>query len=348
MDYEELKKSKWIGDGSDGSTVTVDDDGTVIVKAGELNCVQGLPVNARFGTQPEWKIIKKTDQSSISAMSFTVKVLEMGITFSVGIATVEEFRRGHNIRGMLYNGFVTYNGCRIVNFDVDSKDLRAGDTVGVRVKKCHYNLHNRDKLDVQFFHNGKFLGTAFRLKGENARKTFFPCVQVFEDSTFLYKQNVGALDYHSSPTFEGDWKLETLTKKGTPVNLETGRGPNIMTIFGAPWPKYIGARIGYRMYFFIEKKKGSAATTSPGNVLECKCIDIEWFGSTPPPRVSNVARAFWQAICGLEKIQFEDDALTITGRSEDGDGFLLTAKRHAKLFDPVDNYYGHRTHFGRR
>ena len=148
-------KAAWIGDGSEGSTLTVNGSDLTIGSA-----TRGTPFNVRLDCE---------EAVATKDYCFNVKIAELNGNISVGVVQKDEFKPGWKTKGMFCNGNLTNASAALKTSW--GPHIKQGDTMGVMV------THGSDKtLKVTFYKDEQCLGTGFALP--NNSKTFYPCLHV--------------------------------------------------------------------------------------------------------------------------------------------------------------------------
>lgn len=145
--------SKWIGDGSEASTLTVSGDIINIASA-----TAGTPFNARLDADiPSGDLYYEVSVSD----------LPKGSHLAVGLVAEEKFLPGWKTKGYFYNGNIS-NGSAglIIGFGSHTK---TGDVIGVYLRRLD------ESFEVVFYHNGRCLGAGFSMKDSS---TLYPCLHV--------------------------------------------------------------------------------------------------------------------------------------------------------------------------
>ena len=184
--------SKWIGDGSEDSTLTVSSDTITIASA-----TTGTPFNARLDADiPLGDLYYEVSVSDLSK----------GSHLAVGLVHKEKFLPGWKTKGYFYNGNIS-NGSAglIIGFGPYTK---TGDTIGVYLRYL-----DEGYFEVIFYHNGRCLGAGFSIKGSN---TLFPCLHVSGNASVKVvprsSPTVIARETYFNPNeaYIGTWEIERL------------------------------------------------------------------------------------------------------------------------------------------
>lgn len=145
--------SKWIGDGSDASTLEEVTGDTINIASAR----SGTPFNVRL------------ESGSSSDLYYEVNVVDLprGSSLGVGLVSQDKFRPGWKTKGYFYNGNVS-NGSAglIMSF---GPRIAPGDTVGVLLRRLD------GVAEIVFYHNRRCLGAAFSVKDSSE---LFPCLHV--------------------------------------------------------------------------------------------------------------------------------------------------------------------------
>ena len=317
--------NQWIGDHTDGGTLTCISGNHVVVQAAK----PGTPYNVR----------SKTSATS-DFCHFTIKIQELQGTVAVGLVSESEFLPGWKTRGMFYNGNVT-NGSAAL-YTSFGKFVAAGDTVGVRI------FRNNDATEVQFLVNSECLGTAFRLNGPEDGKYFYPCVHVSGKAEFVYQEIARSLsealmedensNLEEAATFQGDWKILSFQMDGESMSLPEGHDIIVNLggegTHGLPTTMSVKVVNTLRSQLTIEKR-GEDALGGPGAWI----IQMGPVMSTmmmPRPPLDAIERTLTVAIPKLTKLTLALGHLFMAG---DGMSFPeMTASRYRRTFEPLTKY----------
>lgn len=185
---------KWIGDGSEGGSVDVDETSSSTITF--ASATQGTPFNIRLDT----------NDSFVSDSYYEIKVVDMykDASLGVGLVTADRFQPGWKTKGCFYNGNIT-NGSAglVIGF---GNRIKEGDTVGVFQQRG-------EQCNIVFYHNGRCLGAGFSVDDNNEK--FFPCLHVSGRTTVTYStpspptvfEREHANNDHDDP-YSGDWEIE--------------------------------------------------------------------------------------------------------------------------------------------
>lgn len=317
----------WISDGSQGSTITVNDDDESVTATA---ATQGTPFNLR----------SKTGIKADALAAFSVNIRALSGNVSIGLVASEEFQPGWKTRGMFYNGNVSNGSAAlIVGF---GKYVQAGDQVGVR------KFRSNDKTQVHFIVNGRDLGVAFCLEEENGgNKTFYPCVHVSGTVTFVYKEIVQSLaenkvkevEETADPSlgFEGDWKVEAINVDGNQVELPPEH-PIIISFNGGLEPTSIAVKVVNTARGSVKvtsQDKGAARGPGPLDIVVGPMASTMML---PVPPLDKIEQTITSAVAAMTKLTLAkgNAQLYMSGSGESSP--KLTAVRYSKKFEPLTKY----------
>merc|ERR1711983_110654 len=187
----------WIGDGTDGSNVSVktDNESTIMGMGGGK---RGTPYNIRLNDESE------TLSASDSLYFESTLCDDLVGNIAVGLVTEKELQPGWRTSGMFYNGNVT-NGSAGLTIGFGPY-IKKGDTVGVYLQKCE------SSTKTIFYLNGRCLGAAFDLKA--ASSIFYPCLHLDgkADVKFTVPQSLPTVVNREAEncgdSYSGDWLLK--------------------------------------------------------------------------------------------------------------------------------------------
>jgi hypothetical protein len=188
----------WVGDGSDGNTLSQTGNDLIIASKST-----GTPFNLRVDSK----------LASEAAYYWQAKIEKLKGSLSFGAVMKDGFKPGWKVKGMFYNGNLT-NGSGALQVGW-GPSYEAGDSVGVQVTP------GSDALEVSFYKNGECLGTGFRLPKSKA--TFYPCLHISGSASLrteappeLPSTEVSA---STATGFYGDWKLDKAWDGESPVDF---------------------------------------------------------------------------------------------------------------------------------
>lgn len=195
----------WVGDGSTGGELIVDENNLSIASASA-----GTPFNVRLDC---------SDELAAADYYFQVQIKEMKGNFSIGVVTKAEFHPGWKTKGMFYNGNLT-NGSGALKISWGPR-FQAGDSLGLRFST------KESGVEIAFFKNGASLGVGFRLV--NNKNVYYPCLHVggqIKLSTEFPSELPSAEYSHPSMTssgFYGDWQLIEAFDGQSPIPFPTSK-----------------------------------------------------------------------------------------------------------------------------
>ena len=197
--------AKWIGDGSEQSTLNVTADGnneeSTIAFA---SASRGTPFNIRLDAN---NTLLRAD------FYFEVSIIDITNESSLGVGFVskDSFQPGWKTKGCFYNGNIT-NGSAglIIGF---GSSMKSGDVVGVYLKRTN------GRSNIIFYHNGRCLGVGFSMYDES--EIFYPCLHVSGETTVklampqstadrfpsIFERERNAPNCDDDP-YSGDWAIE--------------------------------------------------------------------------------------------------------------------------------------------
>ena len=190
----------WVGDGSEGSTLT--QEGNTVEIGSKTS---GTPFNARLD-----------NEKCASDYFVQVSITRLKGSLSIGAVCKDEFKSGWKCKGLFYNGNLT-NGSAALKTSWGPR-FATGDSLGMRVSRG-------DALEVTFYKNGECLGTGFQLAGNTA--TYYPCLHVSGSALVdveIPEQLPSTEIKAKTPTgFFGDWRFEKAWNGEQEVNVPEGR-----------------------------------------------------------------------------------------------------------------------------
>ena len=207
----------WIGDGSDGNTLTQTANDLIIASKSP-----GTPFN----------LVANSDKAS-EPYYWQATIQKLTGNISMGAVSKDEFKPGWKVKGMFYNGNLT-NGTAALKVNWGPR-FAAGDTIGVRVTP------GSQFLEVSFYKNGECLGTGFHLSNNNTT-TYYPCLHI-SGSAQVHIETPPDLPSTelSAPTVTGlygNWKMDKawdgenpVMFPDVPITLELAGDGNHVTIY---------------------------------------------------------------------------------------------------------------------
>jgi len=280
----------WIGDGSNGGTVTQADNSLTISSASS-----GTPFIVR-ATSESTTVFQKDYY-----FQATLSNLEKG-HLSIGVVAENEFRPGWKTKGMFYNGNLT-NGSAALKTSWGPR-FQQGDSLGVRVS-------HEEGLQITFYKNGASLGTGFHLANNNT--TFYPCFSV-TGTTSLVIDTPAELPPVTMPTEEapvgiyGDWKLEKAMDGETPLTVPSSKR---LIKFVLSKEEKEG---DLKLHFMVGNNIGGHAKIVQQTSEDHITIECDPFMSTrmlPPPELRSLEQLFTSK--QLTTIQLKGEVLVLSG-----------------------------------
>jgi hypothetical protein len=189
----------WIGDGSDGNTLSQTGNDLIIASKSP-----GTPFNLRVDSE-----------KASEAYYWQASIQELKGNLSFGAVIKDDFKPGWKAKGMFYNGNLT-NGSGALQVSWGPR-YEAGDSVGVQVTP------GSDALEVSFYKNGECLGAGFRLPKSTTTTTFYPCLHISGSASLRIEAppDLPSTEVSASTAtgFYGDWKLDKAWDGETPVDF---------------------------------------------------------------------------------------------------------------------------------
>ncbi|CAB9531075.1 expressed unknown protein [Seminavis robusta] len=277
------KEMTWVGDGSDGNTLTQTGNDLVIAsKSG------GTPFNLRLDSE---------QASQDYYWQATIQKLKGNLSF--GAVSKDGFKPGWKTKGMFYNGNLT-NGSGALKVSWGPR-FEVGDAVGVRVSPG-------ESLTVTFYKNGECLGTGFRLS--NNTTTFYPCLHV-SGSASLSVEVPEALPSTELSTpnvtgFYGDWKLDKAWDGENPLTIPDDRPLRLELINE-------GSKI--KMHFKIANNIGGGASILEQNetTMKVDCGPFMMSRMMPPPEFRTLENLIGTKKITTITLDDSNGTLTVTG-----------------------------------
>lgn len=321
----EFDATRWIGDGADGSTLSVESAAAEIsLSAAKL----GTPLNARLD-------VPALDPSA-GSLYYEVLVGE-GTEGSLGVGFVTEsgFQPGWGTKGCFYNGNIT-NGSAGLTFGFGPTP-RAGDAVGAYLQR----LEGGSRCRITFYHNGRCLGAAFDMASSDG-ETFYPCLHLEGSGRVRYSApgSLPAVVEREPPVrgdaYSGDWFIRSMSSSARDIPLP-GEPKKIVLTFA----KGAGAEASHRHRHRLSARVANNIVTALSIVSKTEAFDIIEVGpcmSTkmmPPPELEPVERFVQSAFNGgLNKMAIsENGELALLGPTAE-----IVCGRHEQKFDPVASY----------
>mmetsp|Transcript_13102 Transcript_13102/g.28425 ORF Transcript_13102/g.28425 Transcript_13102/m.28425 type:complete len:321 (+) Transcript_13102:138-1100(+) len=307
--------STWIGDGTEGATLTV--NGSAITLA---SAKRGTPYNVRLDSST----LTPTDN-----LYYEVELVgECEGNLAVGLVTSTEFQPGWKSRGMFYNGNVT-NGSAGLRIGFGDHPKKSGDRVGV------YLLRNGSECRVVYYINGRCLGAGFAVTS-SADTTFYPCLHLDGRGTVNYSAPASfptTTDRESATfgdAYSGEWVLSKAQTGPELHDLPLPEDAKIVLSFALVEPN------AYRLSI----KVANTFNTSVKLVGKMESFDKIEIGPAmatrmmPPPPLQPVESFVEQGLSTLYKmIVSETGSLVMTGPAAE-----MICARYEKTFEPVTSY----------
>ena len=360
-DFAEEGKISWIGDGSE----TVGGGSLEVVKYDEYGNHEQMTVKSNStGTPFNVRCSHGFSPSTSEPMTFTFTVQIDGLdgNVSVGLVSQDEFKQGWKTKGMFYNGNVTNGSASLITGF--GKYVQSGDVVRIVTKKTTTTTTTEggraptDSLDVGFYMNDKYLGTAFSISDQNdwKDKTFYPCVHVSGTVTFTcamlelpglsamsaFDKNVEKITPRS--TFMGEWKIESMMDTtGSNVRLPTDK--DIVVLISASSsssssssniPDKISVKVGNTMSGPIQVLSSSQDHSSMNVKIGPNLMSTMMM---PPPELYVIEQALSKLLPTIERMVLSEEKqnviMTTSDSSIRGESTLVPYK---KMFKPLTTY----------
>ena len=315
--------SGWIGDGTDGATLSVDGSSITFGTAR-----RGTPYNVRL------------DSSNSAASNFssptdnlyyeiTLDEAESG-NLAVGFVTPDKFLPGWKTRGLFYNGNLT-NGSAGLRMGF-GKFLNAGDTVGSYLVRDDENT----MVKVVFYLNGRCLGPGFVIPSSST-DVFYPCLHLDGKAKVTYSAPASfptVIDRERATyrdAYSGDWILNKAMTGPELHELPLPAEAKIILSFGD---------IDNDGMYRLSIKVANTFNTSVKIVGQMEAFDKIEVGPAmatrmmPPPTLELVERFMEEGLETLYKMIVSGDGnLILTGPAAE-----MICKRYEKTFEPVTSY----------
>lgn len=311
--------TSWIGDGTDGATLTVDGSSITFGTA-----KRGTPYNVRLSSSPA-DVPSPTDSLYYE---ITLDEAESG-NLAVGFVTPDEFLPGWKTRGLFYNGNLT-NGSAGLRMGFGTF-LKAGDTVGSCLVR-----EDDASAKVVFYLNGRCLGPGFVVPSSST-DVFYPCLHLDGKAKVTYSAPASfpsvvdrePAKYNDS--YSGDWLLKKAMIGPELHELPLPDEVRIILSFGD---------VNDGLYRLSIKVANTFNTSLKivGKMEAFDKIDVGPAMATrmmPPPVLEPVERFMEEGLETLHKMIVSDDGnLILTGPAAE-----MICERYEKAFEPVTSYY---------
>ena len=310
--------TSWIGDGTEGATLSVDGSSIALGTA-----KRGTPYNVRLNSN-------SPATGGNLYYEITLDEVESG-NLAVGFVAPETFLPGWKTRGLFYNGNLT-NGSAGLRMGF-GKFVKAGDTVGSFLIRDDEDGNSTVK--VVFYLNGRCLGPGFVVPS-SAADVFYPCLHLDGKAKVTYSAPASfptVVDREPAKyddAYSGDWLLKKAMSGPELHELPLPEEAKVILSFG---DKNDGV---YRLSI----KVGNTFNTSVKIVGKMEAFDKIEVGPAmatrmmPPPILEPVERFIEEGLETLYKMIVSDDGnLILTGPAAE-----MICERYEKTFEPVTSY----------
>ena len=313
----ESATSGWIGDGTDGATLSVDGSSITFGTA-----KRGTPYNVRLDSN---SALSPKDNLYYE---ITLDEAESG-NLAVGFVTPDKFLSGWKSRGLFYNGNLS-NGAAGLRMGF-GKFLKAGDTVG------SYLVREDDNATVKvvFYLNGRCLGPGFVVPSSGT-DVFYPCLHLDGKAKVTYSAPtsfpsiVDRESAKSNDAYSGDWLLKQAMTGPELHELPLPDEAKIILSFGD----------NNDGMYRLSIKVANTFNTSVKVVGKMEAFDKIEVGPAmatrmmPPPVLEPVERFMEEGLETLYKMIVSDDGnLILTGPAAE-----MICERYEKTFEPATSY----------